>query len=168
MDAEKILNEHRIRMITIIRKWCRNPGDFEDILQNIMLKIHAGAAQFEGRASMETWLYRVTVNESIDFYRRNKRHTEGRVDIEGLFLADEEGNPEKDMERLERKRILDEILDGLDEEARNIFSLYFLAEKGIGEIAGLLGISENAVRCRVYKAKQEVFQKAEKMGLMKS
>ena len=98
MNAVEILNEHRQRLVNIIRRWCRNSLDFEDILQNIMLKVHSSGAQFEGRAALSTWLYRVAVNESIDYYRKNRRFSEGRVDIDGLFLSDDKGGPEKDAE----------------------------------------------------------------------
>ncbi|OGS37094.1 MAG: hypothetical protein A2293_08470 [Elusimicrobia bacterium RIFOXYB2_FULL_49_7] len=165
MDVVKILTEHRNKIVGIIRKWCRNSDDFEDILQNVLLKLFRTEAEFEGKAKLETWLYRVTVNESIDFYRRNRRYTDGRVEIDGLYLTDEKGNPEKDSIGLERKRILEEIIGSVEEEYRVVFTLYYINEMTIEELARMLSISRNAVRCRVYKAKLQVVEEARKRGL---
>ena len=165
MNAAEILKEHRQRLVNIIRRWCRNNLDFEDILQNIMLKVHSSGAQFEGRAALSTWLYRVAVNESIDYYRKNRRFSEGRVDIDGIFLADDRGGPEKDAEIREKKLVMEEIIGGLEDERRAVFTLYFINGMTIDEMAGIFQISKNAIRCRIHKAKQQVMREAETRGL---
>jgi RNA polymerase sigma-70 factor (ECF subfamily) len=166
MDIVQLIDIHRNRITSIIRKWCRKPQDFDDILQNIFLKLFTTKAEFKGKSKVETWLYRVTVNECIDFYRKNKRFTKGWVDIEGVFLIDEFGNPEKDARKRELKMKIEEIIGELDEKSRTAFTLYFICEKSIKEISDILNISRNAVRCRIYKAKVRVIEKAKNKGII--
>jgi len=161
----RILKDHRDRLVSIIRRWCRDPEDFEDILQNILFKVHTTRARFEGHSHISTWLYRVAVNESINFYRKNRHHTEGRVDVGRLFLPDPFSNPERDAERIEEEQKLDELASKLGEAYQTAFTLYFINEMTIKEMSRALNISSNAVRCKVFQARQRLLKEADRLEL---
>lgn len=154
----RFLKNHRDRLICIIRKWCRNSCDFEDILQNVLLKVYTTSSRFEGRAELSTWLYRVTVNESIDFFRKNRRHTEGRVDIFGLAIPDPGSDPEEEAIRAEAMAKLEEALLKLGPTYKTAFVLYFINQKTISEVSKTLRITPNAARCKISQAKKQVLK----------
>jgi RNA polymerase sigma-70 factor, ECF subfamily len=152
----RFLKNHRDRLIIIIRKWCRNSCDFDDILQNVLLKVYTTSSRFEGRAQLSTWLYRVTVNESIDFFRKNRRHTEGRVDIDGLPVPDPGSDPEEEAIRAEALARVEKALLALGPTYKTAFMLYFINQRTIAEISRTLKISPNAARCKISQAKKQV------------
>jgi RNA polymerase sigma-70 factor (ECF subfamily) len=166
IDIPLIFFKYKERLISVIKRWCRNSEDFEDILQNIFLKIHSTLAKFQGKSKLETWLYKITVNECIDFYRKNRRFHEGRVDIYKVNLTDDYGNPLKRAETNEITGKLKEIIDELKAKHRVVFILYYFSDLSILEISRILRISKNAVRCRIYQAKQKVIQEADHQGLL--
>jgi RNA polymerase sigma-70 factor (ECF subfamily) len=137
-----------------------------DILQNIYLKLHLSGTEFEGRASVNTWLYRITVNECINHFRKNRRHREGRTDMTGLCLADPESDPARQAERRELVTKVEAIIRELDEPNRTAFSLYYLAGRSVEETADILEISANAVRCRLHKSRKRVVHEAKKRGVL--
>jgi RNA polymerase sigma-70 factor (ECF subfamily) len=161
----RFLKNHRDRLLAVIRKWCRNPSDFEDILQNILLKVLTTKSRFEGRAQLSTWLYRVAFNESITFFRRNRRFVEGRVELDGLCLSDPWNNPEAEAERAEEKERLDEIASNLSEAYQTAFSLYFVKEWTVGEMSEAMAVSPNAVRCKVFQARRQILKEADRLEL---
>jgi RNA polymerase sigma-70 factor (ECF subfamily) len=152
----RFLKNHRDRLLAVIRKWCRNPSDFEDILQNVLIKVLTTKSRFEGRAQLSTWLYRVAINESITYFRRNRRHMEGRVELDGLCLKDPWSNPEAEAERAEERQRLDEIASRLGEAYRTAFSLYFVKEWTVREMSEIMAVSPNAVRCKIFQARQQI------------
>ena len=166
MDAVNLFSQNKGRMLSVIRKWCRNTCDFNDILQNIFIKLHLHAGLFMGQSRVETWLYRVTVNECIDFYRKNRRFTENRVDISSVPVRDRAPSPDQNAEKREILERIRSIVETLDGHFRTIFKLYFYYGLGIPEIAGLFKVSHNTVRCRIYQAKEKVKKEARIQGLV--
>jgi RNA polymerase sigma-70 factor (ECF subfamily) len=137
-----------------------------DILQNIFLKLYLSGTEFEGRATVNTWLYRITVNECINHFRKNRRHLEGRTDITGLCPADPESDPSQQAEQRELVMKVEAIIRELDEPNRTAFSLYYLAGQSIEETADILEVSANAVRCRLHKSRKRVIHEAKKRGVL--
>ena len=60
---------------------------------------------------------------------------------------------------------MEDIISGLADEHRAVFTLYFINELTIDEMARDFQVSKNAIRCRIHKTKQQVMQEAEKRGL---
>lgn len=62
--------------------------DTNDILQNTFLKAWTSLETFRGSSKVSTWLYRIAINESLDFLRKKKQQTEMSVDA-GASLANQ-------------------------------------------------------------------------------
>jgi len=53
--------------------YLQNSSDAEDVCQNVFIKVHQHIKQFEGKSSLKTWIYRVTINQCHDFTKAKKR-----------------------------------------------------------------------------------------------
>ena len=53
--------------------YLQNTVEAEDVTQDVFVKIHASAAFFQGKSSVKTWIYRITINHTLDQLRHKKR-----------------------------------------------------------------------------------------------
>jgi RNA polymerase sigma-70 factor (ECF subfamily) len=66
-----LMDANHVRLRAISRTWA--PRAWEDLYQEIALQLWQSLDRFEGRARLETWVYRVALNTAIDFVRRDRR-----------------------------------------------------------------------------------------------
>lgn len=128
----------------------------QDVTQDVFLIVHRKLAEFEGRASVKTWLFRV-VRRVVSDHRRTRRRKDGRTDgavnVEQIPAAAESG-PDVSAARAEAVRLLYQILDTLDEEKREVFILAELDQWPAPQIAQALEINVNTVYSRLRLARE--------------
>jgi RNA polymerase sigma-70 factor (ECF subfamily) len=73
MATELIWNNFKGQLLGFIKKRVNNHVDAEDILQDIFIKIHLNIKSLSQQDRLETWVYRITRNAIIDFYRKEKK-----------------------------------------------------------------------------------------------
>src|SRR4029453_9614446 len=66
-----LMEANQARLRAISRTWA--PRAWEDLYQEIALQLWRSLDRFEGRASLDTWVYRVALNTAVDFVRRDRR-----------------------------------------------------------------------------------------------
>jgi len=138
-----------------------NPQDAEDVLQNTFLNVLTHIAEFEGRSSLATWLYRIAANEALMLIRRRKPE----VDLEEAE-ADEEPEhlkptqfmdwsvlPEDQLLSGEGKKMLDQAIQTLPESLRIVFLLRDVEGLSIKETAEALNLTETNVKTRLLRAR---------------
>jgi RNA polymerase sigma-70 factor (ECF subfamily) len=132
--------------------------DAEDITQEVFIRVYQSLHTFQGESEFSTWLYRITVNMSLNFLRRNRKK---RVlqSLETLFtLRSDEKNPLEEMESAERDRRIRKAIDTLPERQRMAFILSRYEELPQKKIAAVMNRSEGAVEQLLQRAK-EILQK---------
>jgi RNA polymerase sigma-70 factor (ECF subfamily) len=140
-----------------------NPGDTDDVVQEVFVVAHRKLPEFEGRAQVKTWLLKILIRV-VRFYFRTQRRKPGHHPNETLTemadLADGEAvSPVAAAERAEAVRILDRLLDGMDPEKREVFVLAEIEKMSAVEIADVLGENLNTIYSRLRVARQD-FQRA--------
>jgi RNA polymerase sigma-70 factor (ECF subfamily) len=138
-----------------------DPQDAEDVLQETFIKAFRSLADFEGRSSLSTWLYRIAVNEALMMAR--KRHPEtisidegsdpGEEDSEPLQLVDFCCLPEYELLSAEGRRFLEQAIQRLPETLRVVFILRDIQGLSIKETADALDLTETAVKTRLLRAR---------------
>jgi len=146
----EIFHRHKSNIINLAFRFTRSKEAAEDIAQDVFIKIYEGKAKFDPKAKFTTWLYRVTVNASIDFARRKKFS-----EIPSNIAAEQkEGLAEEEI-----KAIVQSAIDSLPEKFRSPILLYQFEEMSHREIASILRITEKAVERRIYHAKEVLRKK---------
>jgi RNA polymerase sigma-70 factor (ECF subfamily) len=159
---ESLVRTHAPRMLAVARRLLRSADDAEDAVQDAFLSAWRALGAFEGQARLGTWLHRITVNAALMKLRSRRRKPEASIeDLQPRFLEDghHEALPRrwKDADQVLahkelRERVLDAI-DGLPETYRNVLLLRDIEELDTAETARTLGISENAVKTRLHRAR---------------
>ena len=128
--------------------------DADDILQNTFLKVWANIDSFENRSKLSTWIYRIAINESLDFPRRKRNETRlYSTDMEHVserLTADEGFDGDLTQARLQ------EAITKLPNAQRLIFTLRYFNEMKYKDIAEALNRSEGAVKASYHIAVQKI------------
>jgi RNA polymerase sigma-70 factor (ECF subfamily) len=137
-------------------------GDREearDVAQEVFLQVHRTLGRFEGRSSLKTWIYRITVNQCHNrrrFWQRRRRDREQALD-EGLSAAAAAGSdpgPYAEVLRRERARRVQAALLQLSFEHRLVLILREVEGLTCDEVAAALGVPEGTVKSRLSRARE--------------
>jgi RNA polymerase sigma factor (sigma-70 family) len=150
----------------------KNVFDAEDIRQESLLKALARLDQFTGeqtaqRDELQAWVFRIATNTSIDVLRRRR---EGKIfSLDQQEHSSDEGfaaqlrskvaDPEQEMLRRESRRQLAAAITQLPRDLRQVCLLIDVLQYSPQEVAGRLGISNVAVRLRVFRARRRLREK---------
>ncbi len=147
LSVEKLYNEYHRKVLSYISSRITNREDAEDLAADVFLKVQMSIANYdENKASPSTWIYSITRNVVIDFFRTRKVGEEIPDDLPS------EGLIEEDYIRDESLSELADALETLSEEERRIIVLHYNDGLPLTEIASKLNISYGMVKIRHNKA----------------
>jgi RNA polymerase sigma-70 factor (ECF subfamily) len=140
--------------------------DAKDVSQDVFIKVYRYIDGFNKNASFYTWLYRIAVNTSIDFLRKQSRRD--KVDYDDTIERNEEFlegddmlmpsklglNPDEALGRKELRSEMLEALNELSEKHRTILNLREVEGLSYDEMAEVLDISKGTVMSRLYHARR--------------
>lgn len=169
----EIFNKYKSRVVNLSYRFVRNQEAAEDIAQEVFLKVYEKKVHHDAKAKFSTWLYRVTVNASLDFIRKKKfvgrsldeetQTPKGRKETLLERLIDPRSSSLTDtLEKEELKAIVQKEISQLPEKLRLPILLYQFEEMPYREIAKILGLSQKAVERRIYHAKERLKSKFSK------
>jgi RNA polymerase sigma-70 factor (ECF subfamily) len=126
----------------------------DDTVQDVFLVVHRRLGEFQGRAALTTWLYRIVVN--VAQHARRSARRKGIVDPEDpdTLPIDDADGPHERAKRAEGVRLLQRVLGELDDDQRVVFVLAEYEDLGVREIAAALGENVNTVGSRLRAARQ--------------
>jgi RNA polymerase sigma-70 factor (ECF subfamily) len=154
---QRIVDATSARLIRLAARMLGNLSDAEDVVQEAYVKAHRAlmTGEFDGRANVSTWLYRIVTNQSIDAMRSRKRRPPP------TDTADESMS---DLASAEQKLALTELEDWMSElPADQRAALVLKAVEGLTspEIAEVLQCSEGAVEQRLVRARAALRKRSE-------
>ena len=128
--------------------------DADDVLQNTFLKAWKSLPAFQGKARLSTWLYRIAINESLDFLRHQKTATLASADadlaVANRLLADEYFDGDRS------QALLQEAIATLPDVQRTVFTLRYYDEMKYSEMSEVLGTSEGSLKASCHIAVQKI------------
>lgn len=146
---QKIGDNERI-IFKICHTYCINKADREDLAQEIIYQLLRSYHSYSGQFKFSTWMYRVSLNVAISFYRKKSAKKEIYYQQRAHDLK-EEINADKELE--ENLIILEKYINELKELDKALMVLY-LESKSYQEIAEILGITETNVATKVSRIKE--------------
>ena len=151
---ESIVPQYSEKLYWAIRRIVLCHDDADDVLQNVFIKVWNGIDDFQNRSKLSTWLYRIAVNESLDFLRR-KRNVASLDTSDNLSVADRlEADQYFDGDRVQA--LLQEAIASLPDVQRVVFNLRYYDEMKYSEISQLLDTSEGALKASYHIAVRKI------------
>jgi RNA polymerase sigma-70 factor (ECF subfamily) len=141
-------------------KYALNAEDAEEITQDVFLQVHSNFNTFRNEAKLKTWIYRITINKSIDFLRSKKRlknQVHYRTDNEiTIHLATQSRNPAQILESDEGIKNLLNCIYQLSPDQQQILILLKMEQKSVKEVAEIIEKSPKAVESMFQRAKSNL------------
>jgi RNA polymerase sigma-70 factor (ECF subfamily) len=126
----------------------------EDICHNVFVKLFDNLDRIRHPELVEIWIFTTCRNEIFSHFRKNKNRIE-----EGIELHEERISTNSlfdDFERRELIELIEEELAGMDPSQSEIYYLKEYSGLSYKEIAGIMGITEDLVRSRIFKVRQKL------------
>jgi RNA polymerase sigma-70 factor (ECF subfamily) len=161
---EALFTEHKRPLYQTALRVLGNPEDAEDAVQDGLLSAYRNLPRFEGRSQFSTWLTRIVINAAL--MRRRSRNARPAVSLDEPprghevpaveRFADQGPTPEQHYQRRELHEMIRENLDELSPLLRTAFVLREVQGFSTGEAAEKLGVTENTLKARLWRARQQM------------
>lgn len=136
-EFEQYYNLYSQELFGIAYSYTRNKSDSEDIIQNVFVKMIVSKKKFKSDKDLKYWLIRLTMNESIDLLRKERKENELKEPEMVYTLPDNNTSEYPDLLY---------YISKLEDKYRRVIILYYYNNYSNKEIAELLGIKEDNVR----------------------
>lgn len=151
------LYEKKVYALTL--RMCKNPDDAAEAAQEAFLAAWQGLKFFRGEASFSTWLYRLASNACVDLLRKEQRHravSGPSLNDEDTYMdiADDAATPQELAERSELREQIEEGLQSLSPEHREVLILRELHQLSYDEIAQTLDLDTGTVKSRISRGRK--------------
>lgn len=153
---EILMRRYNARVYRTARSILKNDAAAEDAAQEAWILAFRNLEQWEHRASFSTWLTRITANEALRRLGGERREGLRIVRDADVSRVPSTDNPEADAGRREVRRFLEQAIDALPDTLRVVYMLREIEDMSGGETAYALGLTEEAVRVRLHRARQSL------------
>ena len=131
--------------------------DTDDLLQNTFLKAWSNIYAFRGDAKLSTWLYRIAINESINFLNKQRKAQNVPIDGEHDFMMSQleaDGYFDGDS----TQKALQEAILTLPEKQRLVFNMKYFDDMKYEQMSEILGTSVGALKSSYHHALKKIEQ----------
>lgn len=163
---ESLVAQHQRSVITTAYHMMHNETDADDIAQDVWIRVLYSLPRFRFQSRFSTWLYRITINQSLTaLKKRNRRPGGTRRDIEldgveGDYpLRDKKPGPLRILQGQEAAREFQKRLDALPKRQRLAVILVLIQGMSHREAGAIIGVKEKTVSWHLHKARKELFEK---------
>lgn len=156
----ELISRYESKVYSLALKMVRNPEDAEDVLQDTFLRAYRGIKSFQGASTFSTWVYRITANSALMRLRKKQLPTVSIEDADEretpVNIADWTPGPVEQLLNRELQQVMDEAIQALPPEFRQVFVLRDIEEMSNAEVADILDLSVAAVKSRLHRARLKV------------
>jgi RNA polymerase sigma-70 factor (ECF subfamily) len=160
----QVVSAYRKRIFGTVARLIGRPEDVEDVAQEVFLRLYYSLDQLRTPEVFEPWLYRLTVNASYDYLRKQRRRAESRMaDLseEQVMMADAAAggkNNSDEQRRKQARELVESLLGSVSPEDRILLMLKEVEGRSIKELEQIYGVKENALKVRLFRARQRVLK----------
>lgn len=149
---QALTEQHKGILFKVARTYCQDEEDRQDLIQEISIQIWQSLDRYNSKYKISTWLYRISLNTAISFYRKHtKRQTETIPLNEYISEHREIDNSEKE----QQLSLLEHFISELNDLDKALMLLY-LEDKSHAEMADILGISQSNVGTKIGRIKAKL------------
>ncbi len=152
----ELVRRYQKPVFRIVLRMVKSQDDADDLTQDTFVRAYRGLKTFKEEYDFHPWLYRIAVNQAINFINRRKR--QAAVDLEDVPEGDIKTGPEPEspMQAASRRELLDQLegaLGSLPDDQRTVFLLRVQEGLSYEEIAKAMGTPKGTVMSRLARAR---------------
>ena len=168
LNFELLYSEHKNLVYNLCLQYVLNAEDAQDITQEVFVKVYQHYHQYNpAAASLKTWIYRITINQCLDFLKARK--TKKRFGLISSLFKQESNEPVDsaahfnhpgiESENKEALQNLLQIIQYLPENQKTAIILSKIDDRPQKEVAEIMNTSVKAVESLLQRAKQTIQKK---------
>lgn len=149
-EFARLISEHKETIYTICLMNAADQDEAQDIMQEVLINLWRSLNSYRGECNIRTWIWRISTNTCITYYRKEKKQRETlKLDVQDLLKVDDEDNRQIQMlhNRVHRLRPFDRAV-----------VLLWMENLSYEEIGQILGISAKNVSVRLFRIKEQLRQ----------
>lgn len=157
---KKLVVNYEQQVFRLCLGYIKNNEEAEDLAQEVFMEVYESINSYKNESDLGTWIYRITVNKSLEkirYYKRSKRFAW----ITSLFGNEEKYSsfskdwvhPGVKMENIERSKVLYEAIEKLPENQHAAFIMHKIEGMTYKEIADILKLNLSTVESLMHRAK---------------
>jgi RNA polymerase sigma-70 factor, ECF subfamily len=159
-----LVKTYQHQVLSTCYQFLKNTEDAEDTAQEVFIEVYRSIHHFKEESSLKTWIYRISINKSLDTLRRKKRKKRISQLIPILSIGkawtetipDNSKTAQEELETAEKFKLLEYALQKLPEKQRIAITLSKYEELTSSEISNVMNISQGAVESLIHRAKQNI------------
>jgi RNA polymerase sigma-70 factor (ECF subfamily) len=151
----ELVGTYQKRVYGMVRKMVIIHEDADDVVQNTFIKAYKNIHSFHGKSSLFTWIYRIAVNESLNFLeKKKKRNFFSMEDHHEVMLGYLDRSSLIDGDEIQRK--LQKAIIRLPEKQRLVFNLRYFEELPYEEISRMTETSVGGLKAGYHHAVKKI------------
>jgi RNA polymerase sigma-70 factor, ECF subfamily len=145
----------------VVYKLLGNSEETNDAVQQTFIELYKSLPGYAGKSKFTTWLYRIAVNVSIQYFRK-RRAIDKNMELNPEMLSSDDIEKELPGERKELKKQIDEALSSLHIRKRTVVVLHDIENRTMEEISEITGVPVGTIKSRLFYGRNELKKKLEK------
>ena len=148
---EQVLNDNKEKIYRICMVYALTPIEPADLFQEVIFQIWKSIPSFKDKSSINTWVYRITLNVCMRYKNKLEKHDWKRVRLDSIQF--ESSSIEADLAKEDKYKALYDCIKELNDADRSIV-LLTLEELPYKEISKITGLSENHIAVKIRRMKK--------------
>jgi RNA polymerase sigma-70 factor (ECF subfamily) len=149
---DDLMGRYERLVYRVALSYARDTEQVLDVVQNVFLKVYENLASLRDDILFKPWLMRITYHESVNWIRRQRRHSGHDPVDENSPIPSGRSSQEHDLLERESAQAIWNSLDCLNPRQRLVVTLRYYESLSLKEIAELAGCSENMVKNTLFRS----------------
>jgi len=147
----ELIEQHKGILHKVAKMYMDDDDDQNDLIQEIVLQLWKSFERFEGNSQFSTWMYRVSLNTALTYFKKEKKKADKHTFIENIDRVDEVDSGEKETQL----ELFYKAVHELNKVEKALIFL-FLEGQSHKEIGSNLGITEGNARVKLNRTKEKI------------
>jgi len=152
----ELLLRYKERIYWTARRFLQSHDDADDVVQQVLLNTYHALKEFRSDSGVFTWLYRITVNTSLNALR--KRRVRDFFSLDEIVTAESPASerPDESFEVREQRSLIEKAVGTLPEKQKTVFIMRYYDELPYEEIAKVLKTSVGGLKANYFHAMRKI------------
>jgi RNA polymerase sigma factor (sigma-70 family) len=167
LNIEELYNQYKKLVYNLALQYVQNAQDAEEITQDVFVRIYKSGEDFRQEAKVSTWIYRITINRSLDFIKSKQRQKRFAFFTSLFFDGSNEvkhdrinfDHPGVMLENREALMQIFEHINKLPDKQKTALLLSKIEQKSQVEVAEIMNLSTKAMESLIQRAKTKLKEK---------
>ena len=170
-DITQMYQEYGSLVYNLSLRYVQNKEDAEEITQDVFVKVYTSIKRFRNESSLKTWVYRITVNKSLDFLKsKNKVRKINTLSDSSMKMEsgieDQGIKPDKNLESKEEIARIQSCIDELPDQQKTAIILFSIEGLSKQEVCKIMGKKDSVFDSLLFRARNNLKKTLQKNGIL--